>query len=283
MSRWPTPWLTVLALLAFAGNSLLCRRALATAAIDPALFTLVRLLAGALVLGLIVRWRGGMHATSAGSGWSALALFGYAAMFSFAYVSLEAGAGALLLFGAVQATMIGYAVLGRGARLHGLQVCGCLLAMVGLVWLCLPGLSAPPLSAALLMLGAGIAWGVYSLRGSAGADPTATTAANFLRSVPLAAALALAAMPGWQWSGTGLWLAALSGGLTSGLGYALWYSALPGMSATSAAVLQLSVPVLTALGGVLLLGEAASPRLLGAGLCVLGGIVLVLSFRGVPR
>lgn len=223
------------------------------------------------------------HFRPAGSGWSALALFGHAALFSFAYVGLQAGAGALLLFGAVQTTMIGYGVLWRGARLRRLQVCGCVLAMGGLIWLCLPGLSAPPLSAALLMLGAGIAWGVYSLRGSAGSDPTAATAANFLRSVPLAVVLALATLPYWHWSSTGLLLAALSGSLTSGVGYALWYSALPGLSATSAAVLQLSVPVLTALGGVLFLGEAASLRLLASSLCVLGGILLVVGFRTVRR
>jgi drug/metabolite transporter (DMT)-like permease len=213
---------------------------------------------------------------------SALALFAYAAAFSFAYTSLTAATGALLLFGAVQATMLGYAVA-RGERLSGLRLAGSLLAGLGLVALLLPGLAAPPLGGALLMLGAGAAWGVYSLRGKGAADPVAATAGNFVRAAAFALALGLAAgalrLAGGGralWPAAGLAYAALSGAVTSGLGYAVWYAALRGLHASEAAVVQLSVPVLAAGGGVLLLGEAFSLRLGLCALAILGGIALVV-------
>ena len=269
--------LTVLAMLAFAGNSLLCRFALKETAIDAASFTSLRLLSGAVTLWLIVYLRGGGRVT-AGSWTSALALFAYAAAFSFAYISLPAAAGALLLFGAVQATMIGYG-LWSGEHMSPRQWVGLVMALLGLVGLLSPGLSAPPLSGALLMLGAGVAWGVYSLRGRGGGDATAVTAGNFVRAVPMALALSLLAGPVSSVDVEGAWYAVVSGALASGVGYALWYRALPGLRPVSAATVQLSVPVIAALGGVVLLGEAPGVRLVLASLAILGGIALVIVGR----
>ena len=269
--------LTVLAMLAFAGNSLLCRFALKETAIDAASFTSLRLLSGAVTLWLIVYLRGGGRVT-AGSWTSALALFAYAAAFSFAYISLPAAAGALLLFGAVQATMIGYG-LWSGEHMSPRQWVGLVMALLGLVGLLSPGLSAPPLSGALLMLGAGVAWGVYSLRGRGGGDATAVTAGNFVRAVPMALALSLLAGPVLSVDVEGAWYAVVSGALASGVGYALWYRALPGLRPVSAATVQLSVPVIAALGGVVLLGEAPGVRLVLASLAILGGIALVIVGR----
>jgi drug/metabolite transporter (DMT)-like permease len=265
--------LTTLALIAFAGNSLLCRLALARTGIDAASFTSVRLLSGALVLWLIVAIQG-EKIGSAGSWYSALALFAYAACFSFAYVSLTAATGALLLFGAVQTTMIG-AGLWQGERLRGPQIAGLMLAVGGLLTLLLPGLSAPPLGAALLMLGAGMAWGVYSLRAKGTPHPTRTTAGNFIRALPFAAALSVAMFPRFSLDGTGVLLAIASGGLASAVGYAIWYAALRGLNATSAATVQLSVPVLAAFGGIAFLGEAPTLRLLASSMAILGGIALI--------
>lgn len=267
--------MTTLALIAFAANSLLCRAALADASIDAASFTSIRLIAGAAVLWLIVRIRSG-SAAGKGNWLSALALFAYAAGFSFAYIELSAATGALLLFGAVQSTMIGYGLY-RGERLRVPQLGGLLLAIGGLVGLLLPGLSAPPPLASALMLGAGMAWGVYSLRGKGAGDPLQVTAGNFLRAVPIALVLS-AAMLGdislQHWAGVGYAIA--SGALASGLGYAVWYSALPALKASTAASVQLSVPVIAALGGALLLAEPLSLRLLLASLAILGGIALVI-------
>ena len=269
--------LTVLAMLAFAGNSLLCRFALKETAIDAASFTSLRLLSGAVTLWLIVYLRGGGRVT-AGSWTSALALFAYAAAFSFAYISLPAAAGALLLFGAVQATMIGYG-LWSGEHMSPRQWVGLVMALLGLVGLLSPGLSAPPLSGALLMLGAGVAWGVYSLRGRGGGDATAVTAGNFVRAVPMALALSLLAGPVLSVDVEGAWYAVVSGALASGVGYALWYRALPGLRPVSAATVQLSVPVIAALGGVMFLSEAPGVRLVLASLAILGGIALVIVGR----
>ena len=263
-------------MLAFAGNSVLCRSALAQTGIDPASFTSIRLASGAVVLWLVVRLT--RRGQSGGGNWrSALALFGYAACFSFAYVSLTAATGALLLFGAVQATMIGHG-LRAGERFTRWQVAGLVLALGGLVGLLLPGLAAPPLGGALLMMAAGVAWGVYSLRGKGAGDPTRVTAGNFLRAVPLALGLSLLmrALGDTRVDAAGVWLAVLSGAGASAIGYAIWYTALPALKATSAATVQLSVPVLATLGGILWLGEAVSPRLLLASVAILGGIALVI-------
>ncbi len=271
--------LTALALTAFAGNSLLCRAALAHGAIDAAGFTLVRLMSGALVLWLLVRLRRS-GASGRGNGWSALALFAYAAAFSFAYLQLTAATGALLLFGAVQATMIAHG-LWRGERLRGEQLFGLLLACAGLTGLMLPGLSAPPLAGAALMLAAGIAWGIYSLRGRGAGDPLQVTAGNFLRAVPFAAALALLLLRQLDATPAGIAYAVASGALASGVGYAIWYTALPHLRATTAATVQLAVPVIAALGGVVLLTEPMTLRLVLASAAIVGGIALVV-LRAAP-
>lgn len=262
-------------MLAFAANSLLCRLALMHTAIDPASFTAVRIIAGAVTLALIIMSRGG-RMSETGSWASGLALFVYAAAFSFAYVSLSAATGALLLFGAVQVTMITVG-LWRGERLSLRKLTGLGLAFGGLVTLLLPGLSAPPLASAVLMLAAGLAWGIYSLRAKGATDPTAVTAGNFLRAVPFAAALTLLMWPSLKTDHAGILLAIASGALASGLGYAIWYAALRGLRATSAATVQLSVPVITALGGIVLLGEPLGLRVMVTSIAILGGIALVVA------
>jgi drug/metabolite transporter (DMT)-like permease len=277
MSKLRIVGLVALAMIAFAGNSLLCRLALKHTTIDAASFTTIRLLSGAVMLWLVVRMRGGTRA-GAGNWLSALALFAYAAGFSYAYLSLSAASGALLLFGAVQATMISHG-LWQGERPRWQQVVGLVLAFGGLVGLLLPGLSAPPLQGAVLMLGAGVAWGIYSLRGRGAGDATRVTAGNFLRAVPIAAALSLLMMGGTALDKAGLLYAIASGALASGLGYAIWYTALPALKATNAATIQLSVPVIAAVGGVIFLGEAITLRLTLASMAILGGIALVILER----
>lgn len=276
--------LTALAMLAFAANSVLCRLALREGAIDPASFTALRLLSGAVMLVLILSLRDRTAATvfRHGSALSALALFIYAAGFSFAYVALDTGTGALLLFGAVQATMIGVG-LARGERLAGRQWAGLTLALAGLLLLLLPGASAPDLPSALLMLLAGIGWGVYSLRGKGAADATAATAGNFLRALTGLLPLAVLAWPQSSLQPMGVMYAVLSGALASGAGYAIWYLALPSLASTTAATVQLSVPVLAAAAGVLWMNEALTARLLLASLAILGGIALVIRGASVSR
>lgn len=277
MPRMRIALLTIVAMFAFAGNSLLCRVALKGTSIDPATFTSVRIASAAIVLWLILRSRRASQPV-AGNWLSAFALFAYAAAFSFAYVSLAAGTGALLLFGAVQATMIGYG-FSRGERLHLLQWTGLACALAGLVGLVLPGVSAPPLLPSLLMLGAGVAWGVYSLRGKRAADPTATTAGNFLRAIPFAAAVSLAMVAHTSIDRMGLIFAAISGALTSGVGYVIWYAALKDLKAATAASVQLSVPLIAAAGGIVLLGEPLTARLALSSVAILGGIALVIARR----
>ena len=269
-----TALLTALAMLAFAGNSLFCRLALRDTEIDAASFTAIRLASGALVLAALLMLRG-KRPTAGGSWPMAAMLFVYAACFSFAYRDLTAATGALLLFGAVQFTMTGYG-LWTGERIRGLKLVGLLLALAGLVWLLLPGLEAPHPVAAALMLGAGAAWGVYSLLGKGAGDPTAATGGSFLRSLPFAAALALTATTAGTVDHMGTLYAVLSGAVTSGLGYVLWYAALPMLRATSAATVQLSVPAIAALGGAVLLAEPVTVRLLAASVAVLGGIALTI-------
>lgn len=266
--------LTALAMAFFAGNSLLCRAALSDTDIDPASFTTIRLLSGSVVLALLVRLRSARHGE--GGNWmSAAALFVYAAGFSMAYVSLTAATGALLLFGAVQATMIGHGLV-RGERLRAAQVCGSLLAMGGLAGLLLPGLASPPLPAAACMLAAGVAWGVYSLRGRGSRSPTTVTAGNFLRTIPITLAMSLLMIASARFDAQGIGYAVASGALASGCGYAIWYAVLPSLKASQAATIQLGVPVLAAVAGVLLLGEPLDLRLILAAFAILGGIALVL-------
>ncbi len=279
MTRAQVFLLTTLAMIAFAGNSLLCRVALKHTAIDPVSFTGIRIVSGALTLWLVVRMRSAPQ-KSAGNWPSAAALFAYAIAFSWSYVTLPAATGALLLFGAVQATMIGYG-LWTGERPGALQALGLATAATGLVALLLPGLSAPPLTGSLLMVTAGIAWGIYSLRGKGAGDATQVTAGNFLRAALLAACLGLGYLPWAAWDRPGILYAVASGALASGLGYAVWYTALRGLAATTAASVQLSVPVIAAVGGILLLEEPLTLRLVLCSVAILGGIALVTLFPKV--
>jgi drug/metabolite transporter (DMT)-like permease len=269
--------LTLLAMIAFASNSLLCRLALKQTGIDAASFTFIRIFSGAAALWLIMKMR---RATwkEEGSWSSALALFIYAAAFSFAYLDLSAGTGALLLFGAVQATMILWGFR-KGERLDAIQMVGLIFAATGLVVLIFPSLSAPPLLGSILMLGAGVAWGIYSLRGKGEKNPVSVTGGNFVRAVPFAAAACIISVPWIHLDPAGVSYAMISGAITSGLGYVIWYSALPGLKAASAATVQLSVPVLAATGGILLLGEPLTLRYLLASIAILGGIALVVLER----
>lgn len=266
--------LTTVAMIAFAGNSLLSRVAFLETNIDAASFTSLRLLSGFVMLWLISFVS---HQPYKGEGcWiSAFALFMYAAGFSFAYVSLSTGMGALLLFGAVQATMIGHGIY-SGERLSKQQLFGLIVALVGLIGLLLPGLSSPSLFGSILMMGAGVAWGIYSLRGRGVSRPTLVTTGNFLRAIPIAIVMSLLSFKNANIDLTGFCYAIASGALTSGVGYALWYSVLPFLKATNAATIQLSVPVLAAVGGILFLGESLSSRLIFASVAILGGIALVL-------
>jgi drug/metabolite transporter (DMT)-like permease len=263
---------TAAALVAFAANSLLCRAALGDGRADAASFTGLRLASGAAVLILLSRGAGGAR----GGSWpSAVALFVYAAAFSVAYFFLSAGVGALLLFAAVQVTMIG-AGIAAGERPAPSVWAGLVLALGGLVHLSLRGAHVPSPGGTALMLAAGVAWGVYSLRGRRTGPPLPATADNFRRAAPLAALVwVLAALTGaTHLTPAGAGLAVTSGAITSGLGYVAWYAALPHLTAARAAVLQLSVPVLAAGGGVLLLGEVLTARLLVSGAAILIGIAL---------
>lgn len=278
-----TAGLTVVTMLAFAGNSLLCREALGRQAIDPVSFSTLRVLSGAALLLLVGRWLEPSRTepgAAAGSWGSGAALYAYAIAFSLAYVSLEAGTGALVLFALVQVTMI-VAGLRGGERPTVVQWLGLAAALGGLVYLLAPGASAPsPLGAGLMAL-AGVAWGVYSLRGRGAARPVAATAGNFLRAAPLAlvgSAVGLAKTDA-RASAYGAGLAVASGALASGLGYALWYQALRGHTATTAAIVQLSVPALAAAGGVVLLGERPTLRLALATALVLGGVAAAMLGR----
>lgn len=267
------------ALVGFAANSLLCRMALRPALIDPFTFTTVRLASGALVLSLLALAAAPPAAVARAGRWrSAAALFGYALAFSAAYVEIGAGVGALLLFGSVQATMLGWAIA-AGQRPSAREWAGLALALAGLVGLVLPGLSAPAPRGAALMVAAGTAWGIYTLRGRDSESPLATTAGNFLLTVPMTIALSLLAWPTSHARPGGLALAATSGAIASGLGYTLWYAALPTLGAARAAIVQLAVPVLTAAAGVVLLGEAVTPRLVACAATILCGVALAIVRR----
>jgi drug/metabolite transporter (DMT)-like permease len=263
-----------MAMLAFAGNSLLCRIALHQTNIDAASFTTIRLCSGAIILLCILAVKKN-DIKAKGDWYSALALFAYAAGFSYAYTQLTAATGALLLFGAVQITMMGYGMW-KGERLKRLQSFGFVLAFAGMVALLLPGISAPPLSGASLMLIAGIAWGVYSLRGKHAIDPIQINAGNFLRAALMAIVLSLLSSKSMRLDTAGVFYAIVSGAVASGIGYAIWYSVLPSLAASHAAIVQLCVPVLAALGGMLFLNEALSLRFVLASVAVLGGIALVV-------
>ncbi|HJS21801.1 MAG TPA: DMT family transporter [Steroidobacteraceae bacterium] len=273
-----TATLAAAAMCAFAANSLLCRLALGPRLIDAATFTSVRLVSGALLLAALVAWRQRARPWAAFDPWAALALFVYAIAFSYAYLSLTAGTGALVLFGAVQITMILFGLV-SGERLTVAGWSGLAVAFAGLVYLVAPGLDAPPFTAALLMAVAGLAWGVYSLRGRGVPDPLRATASNFIWSVPLAVLSSALLSSQYHATTRGVALAVASGAVASGLGYVIWYAAVRRLAAVRAAAVQLSVPVIAAFGGILLLGEELTARLALSSVTVLGGIAMVLYSR----
>ena len=295
---------TAFALIAFAFNSILCRLALRGEEADAAGFTVVRLVAGAVTL-IVFSYvvssgrnlsgsegalsddplsgtlpTGRVSAFKLRGSWpSAFFLFAYAICFSFAYLGLTAGTGALILFGSVQMTMIAVAIF-RGERPPVLEWLGLAVAVSGLVYLVFPGLESPPLNSSLLMAAAGASWGFYTLRGKGSTDPLGDTAGNFVRSIPMIAIAAIPFLSKIQLSNRGITLAVLSGAVTSGIGYTVWYAALKFHTSTRAAVLQLAVPVIAATAGVLLLDEAATFRLGIAAALILGGIMLTILGRG---
>ena len=269
--------LTALTMLAFAGNSVLCRLALSHTAIDPAGFTLARIASGAVMLWVLANGIG--RRKGIGGSWAGgAALTLYAIAFSLAYVTLPAGTGALLLFGAVQVTMIATG-LKQGERLAVPQWLGLAVAMAGLVTLVAPGVAAPPPVGAALMALSGVFWGVYSLLGRGSKDPVAATAGNFMRAAPMAVIPAVILAGQLNPDPEGLLYAGLSGTVTSGCGYILWYHVLPRLTAAQGASVQLSVPVIAALAGAGLMGEALTLRLCIASVAVLGGIALVIANR----
>lgn len=263
-------------MLAFAANSLLCRLALGQELIDSATFATVRVASGAATLGIILFVRKTTRVRVSADWRSVLMLFFYMACFSFAYLSLSAGTGALILFGAVQLTMFIVALRG-GEYFPPLSWMGLTLAVLGLVYLVSPGLTAPDPLGAVLMAIAGIAWGFYSLLGRSAADPLEATAKNFIYCVPLVLIDNLYFFGSFSSTAKGIALAVISGAVTSGIGYVLWYAALPGLTAARAATVQLSVPVIAAFGGVILLSEDITPRLLLASVATLGGVAIVLA------
>jgi len=273
---------TLLALIAFAGNSIICRIALKETAIEPALFTSIRLISGALVLMLIVLLTAKSdEKKSKGSWFSAAMLFIYAAAFSYAYVSLEAGTGALILFGIVQITMIAFSLL-SGNKMSLTEWLGVVVALCGFLYLMLPGAKAPSILGFVLMTISGIAWGVYSIRGKTTKNPLQDTAYNFLRTIPFLLLLLYFLLQEPNYSKTGILLALFSGVVTSGLGYIIWYTALKGLTTIQASVVQLFVPVLAGLGGLILMNEAISFRLFVAALLILGGILLLIVKKNKP-
>jgi drug/metabolite transporter (DMT)-like permease len=269
---------TALALVCFSANSLLCRLALSHASIDAASFTAVRLISGAVTLAVLAR-AAGRRPLAADVSWSSAAmLFLYAAPFSYAYGILTAGTGALLVFGAVQVTMILGAVR-AGDRPNAGQWLGLATAFGGLIYLLLPGVTAPSHLGAALMLLSGVGWGLYSLRGRTARDPLAQTASNFARTVPMVLALSLVGYRSLHLEHAGVIYALLSGALASGVGYVLWYHAVPGLPGIAASIVQLPVPILTATGGVLFLAERITLRLGVAAVAVLGGVAFALIAR----
>jgi len=273
--------LTGLALIAFAANSVICRLALGYQTIDAASFTVIRLLSGSIVLLLIIistarsTTRNTAKISTKGSWTASFMLFIYAITFSYAYTSLDTGTGALILFGSVQITMILLSLF-SGTKLHITEWSGMVIAFAGFIYLVLPEVTTPSISGFILMTTAGIAWGIYTLKGRASKYPLIDTAYNFFRTTPLVVLLAIATMNNINYSSEGIVLALLSGGITSGIGYTIWYVALRHISATQAAVLQLSVPVIAALGGIIFVAEAITFRLAVSAIIVLGGILMVV-------
>jgi len=269
---------TLLALIAFAANSVLCRMALLDDNIDAISFTVVRIVSGAVTLALLVALRNPAQLRRRPNWVAGAALLAYMVLFSLAYVTLGAGSGALVLFGFVQLTMMGVALLSK-EHFPPLAWLGLAIAVVGVIYLVRPGAEAPNAIAALQMAGAGIAWGAYSVIGRGSQYPLQDTAGNFLLCVPFALLLAILFWQDQVFSIRGLGLAIASGALASGCGYAIWFRTLPHLTTSQASIVQLSVPVIASIGGVVFLSEAITPRLAIASVLVLGGIALVLRGR----
>lgn len=271
-----TSLLTGLALIAFAANSVLCRLALGSGAIDASSFTIIRLLSGAIVLCIILSMKGRNKGVSSKGSWTAgFMLFLYAITFSYAYLSVDTGTGALILFGAVQITMILLSLM-SGTRLHISEWTGVIVAFTGFIYLVLPSVTTPSINGLLLMTVSGVAWGVYTLKGRSSKNPLMDTTYNFLRTIPFAVLLVVFTLHKLNYSSEGIILALLSGAITSGVGYTIWYIALTSLSSTQAAVIQLSVPVIAALGGVIFVSETITTRLIISAAIVLGGILMVI-------
>lgn len=275
-----TSLLTVLALIAFAANSVLCRLALGGEAIDASSFTAIRLLSGAITLFIILSIKGSIKgsnkgALSKGSWKASFALFIYAIAFSYAYLSVDTGTGALILFGSVQITMIMLSLI-SGTRFHLVEWSGVIIAFSGFIYLILPNISTPSMNGLILMTVSGISWGIYTLKGRSSINPLMDTTYNFLRTIPLVAILVVLTMHDMNYSFEGVILALVSGAITSGVGYTIWYIALGGLSSTQAAVIQLSVPVIAAIGGVLFVSEEITMRLIISAAVVLSGILMVI-------
>lgn len=269
-------------MVAFAANSVLCRLALGTESIDAGSFTAIRLISGAIALLAIISWRNGRQSKGRRGNWcSAFTLFVYATAFSFAYRFVSAGTGALIMFGTVQLTMLLVAIV-SGERPSKTEWIGVATAIAGFLVLVIPGVETPPIIGASLMTLAGVAWGVYSLRGRGSLDPLGDSTGNFLRSIPFAVIVGVAAIGALDISPRGAVLATLSGAVTSGLGYVIWYAALTNLNATRAALVQLSVPVIATLGGVLFIGETITTRFIVSAAMVLGGIGLAVGSRQTP-
>ena len=269
-------------MIAFAANSVLCRLALGDNTIDAASFTIIRLVSGAFTLMLILAISNKAARTnstpSKGSWLAGLMLFLYAVTFSYAYISLDTGTGALILFGSVQITMI-IVTLITGTRLHLTEWLGVTIAFGGFVYLMLPGAMMPSLSGFILMTTAGIAWGFYSLKGRGSSNPLSDTTFNFIRTIPFIIITAIIAFTYLQLSPFGITMAVLSGALASGVGYTIWYIALGGLSRTQAAVVQLSVPVIAAMGGIVFASEMLTKRLILSSVLILSGILMVVLGR----
>ena len=275
-----TTLLTCLALIAFAANSVLCRLALGDVAIDASSFTGLRLLSGAISLFIILALKGGLKGNkvaiaSKGSWGAAFVLFIYAVTFSYAYLSVDTGTGALILFGAVQITMIMLSII-AGTRLYLIEWSGVVLAFSGFIYLVLPNISTPSFNGFILMTISGIAWGIYTLKGRQSKYPLMDTTYNFIRTIPFVILLTIITMHDMEYTVEGIILALISGAITSGVGYTIWYIALGGLSSTQAAVIQLSVPVIAAIGGVIFVSEVITMRLVVSTTVVLTGILMVV-------
>lgn len=275
-----TSLLTSLALIAFAANSVLCRLALGNEAIDASSFTGIRLLSGAITLFIILsitvsRKENNKGVSSKGSWAASLSLFLYAITFSYAYLSVDTGTGALILFGSVQITMIMLSLI-SGTRLHLIEWSGVTLAFVGFIYLILPNITTPSINGFILMTVSGISWGIYTLKGRSSKNPLMDTTYNFLRTIPFVGLLTIFTLHNMNYSSEGVVLALISGAITSGLGYTIWYIALGKLSSTQAAVIQLSVPVIAAIGGVIFVSEVITMRLIISATIVLSGILMVV-------